>query len=181
MARLREFYEKEVIPALKKEFGFTNPMEVPRFEKIVVNMGVGEAVTNGKLVDAAMSDLGLITGQKPQAQPGAHLGGGVQAAREHADRMQGDAARRAHVRVLRPAREPVAAAHPRLSRRADARASTAAATTRSASRSTSSFPEIDYDKIAQVFGMDITIVTTARTDEQALALLTHMKMPFRKN
>ena len=57
MARLREFYSKEVVPALKKDFGFTNPMEVPKFQKIVVNMGVGEAVTNGKLVDAAMADL----------------------------------------------------------------------------------------------------------------------------
>ena len=66
MARLREFYSKEVVPALKKDFGFTNPMEVPKFQKIVVNMGVGEAVTNGKLVDAAMADLGLITGQKPK-------------------------------------------------------------------------------------------------------------------
>ncbi|MDH5627863.1 MAG: 50S ribosomal protein L5, partial [Candidatus Krumholzibacteria bacterium] len=66
MARLREIYEKEVVPALRKDFGFKNVMEVPRIEKIVVNMGVGEAVSNGKLVDSAMDDLALITGQKPR-------------------------------------------------------------------------------------------------------------------
>ncbi|MCI0452077.1 MAG: 50S ribosomal protein L5, partial [Candidatus Latescibacteria bacterium] len=66
MARLKEFYNKEVVPALKKDFGFTNPLEVPQLKRIVVNMGVGEAVTNGKLVDAAMADLSLITGQRPR-------------------------------------------------------------------------------------------------------------------
>ena len=66
MARLKEFYVKEVAPALKKDFGFTSPMEIPQITKIVVNMGVGEATANGKLMDAAMADLGLITGQKPR-------------------------------------------------------------------------------------------------------------------
>ena len=180
MARLREFYSKEVVPALKKDFGFTNPMEVPKFQKIVVNMGVGEAVTNGKLVDAAMADLGLITGQKPKLNR-ARISVAAFKLRENMPigckvTLRGERMYEFFDRLVNLSLPRIRDFRGVPTRGFDGRGNYTLGI-----KEHIIFPEIDYDKIAQVFGMDITIVTSARTDEQALALLTHMKMPFRKN
>ena len=115
--------------------------------KIVVNMGVGEAVANPKAMDGAVSDLTAITGQKPLVTRATKIDRGLQTARGHADRREGDAARRAHVRVLRQIRQHRAAPHPRFPRHVAHVRSTAAATTRSASSEQLVFPEINYDKV----------------------------------
>ena len=180
MARLREFYSKEVVPALKKDFGFTNPMEVPKFQKIVVNMGVGEAVTNGKLVDAAMADLGLITGQKPKLNR-ARISVAAFKLRENMPigckvTLRGERMYEFYDRLVNLSLPRIRDFRGVPTRGFDGRGNYTMGI-----KEHIIFPEIDYDKIAAPFGMDITIVTSARTDEQALALLTHMKMPFRKN
>jgi large subunit ribosomal protein L5 len=180
MVRLRQFYESEVIPALKKDFGFTNPMEIPKFTKIVVNMGVGEAVTNGKLVDAAMSDLGLITGQKPRLNR-ARISVAAFKLRENMPigckvTLRGDRMYEFYDRLVNLSLPRIRDFRGVPSKGFDGRGNYTMGI-----KEHIIFPEIDYDKIAAPFGMDITIVTSARTDEQALALLTHMKMPFRKN
>jgi large subunit ribosomal protein L5 len=180
MARLREFYQKEVVPALKKDFGFTNPMEVPKFTKIVINMGVGEAVTNGKLVDSAMADLGLISGQKPRLNR-ARISVAAFKLRENMPigckvTLRGDRMYEFYDRLVNLSLPRIRDFRGVPTRGFDGRGNYTLGV-----KEHIIFPEIDYDKIAQPFGMDITIVTTARTDEQALSLLTHMKMPFRKN
>ena len=180
MARLRTFYEKEVVPALKKDFGFTNPMEVPRFKKIVVNMGVGEAVANGKLIDSATSDLGLITGQKPRMNR-ARISVAAFKLRENMPigckvTLRGERMYEFFDRLVNLSLPRIRDFRGVPTKGFDGRGNYTLGV-----KEHIIFPEIDYDKIAQVFGMDITIVTSAPTDEQALALLTHMKMPFRKN
>ena len=180
MVTLRKFYQTEVIPALKKDFGFSNPMEIPKFEKIVVNMGVGEAVTNGKLVDAAMADLGLITGQKPKLNR-ARVSVAAFKLRENMPigckvTLRSDRMYEFYDRLVNLSLPRIRDFRGVPTRGFDGRGNYTLGV-----KEHIIFPEIDYDKIAQSFGMDITIVTTARTDEQALALLTHMKMPFRKN
>ena len=180
MARLREYYEKEVVPALKKEFGIENIMEVPRIDKIVVNMGVGDAVTNAKLVDAAMDDLALITGQKPRLNR-ARVSVAAFKLRENMPigckvTLRGERMYEFFDRLVNLSLPRIRDFRGISSRGFDGRGNFTMGI-----KEHIIFPEIEYDKIAQVFGMDITIVTSARTDEQALALLTHMKMPFRKN
>jgi len=155
-------------------------MEVPRIEKIVVNMGVGEAVTNAKLVDAAMDDLALITGQRPRMNR-ARVSVAAFKLRENmpigckvtlrSDRMYEFYDRLVNLSLPRI----------RDFRGVSARGFDGRGNFTMGIKEHIIFPEIEYDKITQVFGMDITIVTSARTNEQALALLTHMKMPFRKN
>ncbi|MDH4038619.1 MAG: 50S ribosomal protein L5 [Candidatus Krumholzibacteria bacterium] len=180
MARLREIYEKEVVPALRKDFGFKNVMEVPRIEKIVVNMGVGEAVSNGKLVDSAMDDLALITGQKPRLNR-ARVSVAAFKLRENMPigckvTLRGERMYEFYDRLVNVSLPRIRDFRGVPSRGFDGRGNFTMGI-----KEHIIFPEIEYDKIVQVFGMDITIVTSARTDEQALALLTHMKMPFRKN
>jgi large subunit ribosomal protein L5 len=180
MARLREYYEKEVVPTLQKEFDFKNVMEVPRMQKIVVNMGVGEAVSNGKLVDSAMDDLARITGQKPRLNR-ARISVAAFKLRENMPigckvTLRGDRMYEFYDRLVNLSLPRIRDFRGVPSRGFDGRGNFTMGV-----KEHIIFPEIEYDKIVQVFGMDITIVTSARTDEQALALLTHMKMPFRKN
>lgn len=180
MATLREYYEKEVIPILRKEFDFKNVMEVPRISKIVVNMGVGEAVSNGKLVDSAMDDLALITGQKPRLNR-ARVSVAAFKLREKMPigckvTLRGERMYEFYDRLVNLSLPRI-----RDFRGVSARGFDGRGNFTMGVKEHIIFPEIEYDKIAQIFGMDITIVTSARTDEQALALLTHMKMPFRKN
>ena len=180
MTRLHEYYEKEVIPTLRKEFGFKNIMEVPRMEKIVVNMGVGEAVSNGKLVDSAMADLALITGQKPRLNR-ARISVAAFKLRENMPigckvTLRGERMYEFYDRLVNLSLPRI-----RDFRGVPARGFDGRGNFTMGIKEHIIFPEIEYDKIVQVFGMDITIVTSARTDEQALALLTHMRMPFRKN
>jgi large subunit ribosomal protein L5 len=180
MARLQDFYQKDVIPALTKEFGFKNVMQVPRMQKIVVSMGVGEAVANAKLVDAAMSDLGLITGQKPRLNR-ARVSVAAFKLREGMPigckvTLRGERMYEFYDRLVNLSLPRIRDFRGVPTRGFDGRGNYTLGI-----KEHIIFPEIDYDKIVQAFGMDITIVTSARTDEEALALLTHMKMPFRKN
>ena len=177
--RLRDRFRTAVIPALMKERGYTNPFQVPRLEKIVINMGVGEGKENPKILDFATADLQTITGQKPvitrakksianfKLREGVPIGAKVtlRGARmfEFLDRL---------INVALPRVRDFRGVPPK---GFDGRGNYALGL-----REQLIFPEIVYDKIDKVRGMDINIVTTARTDEEARALLTHLGMPFRE-
>jgi large subunit ribosomal protein L5 len=178
-ARLKERFTKEVAPALMKEFAITNPMAVPRLEKIVVNMGVGEATQNAKVLDPAVNELGQITGQKPvvtrakksiasfKVRAGMPIGAMVTLRGEHMyeffDRLVNIALPR--VRDFRGVS----------TRSFDGRGNYTLGL-----REQLIFPEIDYAKVDKSRGMNVTIVTTAKNDNEARALLKHMGMPFRQ-
>ena len=175
--RLQERYEAEVRPALMQEFGYQNPMQVPRLDKIVINMGVGEAVQDAKKIDAAVGDLSAITGQRPvvikarqsiatfKLRQGMPVGVKVTLRRqrmyEFLDRLITVALPR--VRDFRGVS----------TRSFDGRGNYALGL-----REQLVFPEIDYDRVDTVRGMDIVIVTTAKTDAEAKALLKGFDMPF---
>jgi large subunit ribosomal protein L5 len=177
--RLRERYRKVVVPTLMKELAHTNPFQVPRLEKIVVNMGVGEGKDNAKALDSAAADLGAITGQRPvitrakrsianfKLRAGSPIGAKVtlRGARmyEFLDRL---------INVALPRVRDFRGVMPKAF---DGRGNYALGL-----REQVIFPEIVYDKIDKVRGMDVIIVTTAKTDEEAKALLTHLGMPFRE-
>jgi len=177
--RLREKYRSEVMGALMKHFGYSNIMQVPRLQKIVVNMGVGDAISNSKLLDAAVEDLRKITGQAPQ----------ITRARKSIANFKLREGMPIGARVtLRGARmyeffdRLVNVALPRIrdfrgvpSKSFDGRGNYTLGL-----KEQISFPEIQYDKIMQLMGMDITFVTTAKTDDESRQLLTFMNMPFRK-
>lgn len=177
--RLKERYRSEIIPALMKEFKYTNVQAVPRLRKIVVNMGLGEAIQNAKLLDSAGRELGLITGQKPvitrarksisnfKLRKNMPIGAMVtlrgNTMYEFFDRLANVALPR--VRDFRG-----------LSTRAfDGRGNYSIGL-----RDQLVFPEVDYAKVEKVKGMNISIVTGARTDAEALALLKRMGLPFRQ-
>jgi large subunit ribosomal protein L5 len=176
-ARLRERYRQEILPQLQQELGLPGPMRVPRLEKIVVNMGVGEAVRDSKLLDAAVEDLAVITGQRPvvtkarksiaafKLREGMSIGARVtlRGARmwEFLDRLLSTALPRIRdFRGLNP-------------KSFDGHGNYSIGVTEQLI-----FPEIDYDKVASVRGMDITIVTTARDDDEGRALLRALGFPF---
>ncbi|MBI2491663.1 MAG: 50S ribosomal protein L5 [Candidatus Rokubacteria bacterium] len=178
-ARLRLTYQAAVLPALMKERGYANPWQVPRLDKIVINMGVGEGRENAKVLDFATADLQSITGQKPivtrakksianfKLREGVPIGAKVtlRGARmyEFLDRL---------VNVALPRVRDFKGVPPK---GFDGRGNYALGL-----REQVIFPEIVYDKVDKIRGMDINIVTTARTDEEAKALLTHLGMPFRE-
>jgi large subunit ribosomal protein L5 len=176
---MREKYQKEVVPALRKQFGYKNMMEVPKFEKIVVNMGVGDAIQNSKILDAAMEDLSAITGQKPKLcrarlsvasfklREGMPVGCKVT--------LRGDRMYEFYDRLVNLSLPRIRDFRGVPNKSFDGRGNYTLGI-----KEHIIFPEIEYDKIMQMFGMDITIVTSARNDEQALSLLTLMNMPFRK-
>jgi large subunit ribosomal protein L5 len=179
MNRLREHYDAKVLPSLKKRFGFRNPMEAPRLVKIVVNMGVGEAVANPKAIDGAVSDLVAITGQKPvvtragksvatyKLRAGMQIGAKVTL---RGERMYAFFDKLVNI-VLPRIRDFRGMSRSSL----DGRGNYALGL-----REQLVFPEVNYDKIDMVRGMDIVIVTTAQNDEHALAFLEEMGMPLRK-
>ncbi|MDI6828321.1 MAG: 50S ribosomal protein L5 [Armatimonadota bacterium] len=179
MARLKELYKKEVVPAMMKQFGYKNIMEVPRIEKIVINMGVGQAVQEPKLLDGAVRDISLITGQRPvvtkakksianfKIRAGMRIGAKVTL---RGDRMYEFLDRL--LNVVLPRVRDFGGVSPNSF---DGRGNFAMGL-----KEQLVFPEIDYDKIDKVRGMDIIIVTTAKTDEEARALLKLMGMPFRE-
>jgi large subunit ribosomal protein L5 len=175
--RLRARYRDELVPALKEQLGLVNKMQVPRLEKVVVNMGVGEAVKDGRLLDAALEDLATITGQKAvvtkarksiagfKLREGMAIGAKVTLRGaymwEFVDRLVSLALPR--IRDFRG-----------LSPRAfDGHGNYTLGVTEQLI-----FPEIDYDKVVKVTGMDITIVTTATTDDEGRALLSALGFPF---
>lgn len=178
MSRLKEYYKKEVVPALIKAFDYKNPMEVPRLVKIVVNMGLGEAVQNVKILDRAVEEMTMIVGQKPvitkarksiatfKLRQGMSIGCCVTLRQERMyeflDRLVNVALPR--VRDFRgiPAKS------------FDGRGNFALGL-----KEQIIFPEIEYDKVEKIRGMNIAIVTTAKTDDEARQLLKLMGMPFR--
>ncbi|WP_022847340.1 MULTISPECIES: 50S ribosomal protein L5 [unclassified Desulfurobacterium] len=177
--RLKEMYKKEIIPALQKKFNYKNVMEIPKIEKIVVNMGVGEAVQNIKALENAMRDLELITGQKPsvrrakRSEAGFKLRQGMPIGAKvtlRGDRMYDFLDRL--ISIALPRVRDFKGLSPRSF---DGRGNYNFGLTEQVV-----FPEIDYDKVDAIRGMNITIVTTAKTDEEAKALLEAFGFPFRK-
>ena len=178
MARLKDYYQKEVVPALIGKFGYKNRMEVPKLEKIVLNMGLGEAIQNVKILESASAEIGALTGQKPvitkarksiatfKLRKGMSVGCMVTLRKERMyeffDRL---------VNVAIPRIRDFRGIPPSSF---DGRGNFAMGI-----KEQFIFPEIDYDKIDKVKGMNVVIVTTARTDEEARHLLKLMGMPFR--
>ena len=179
MARLKDQYREEVAPALKERFGIENPMRVPRLEKIVVNMGVGEAAQNSRALDGAMEDLAKITGQKPQVRrarksiagfkirEGMPVGARVtlrgERMWEFLDRL---------ISVALPRVRDFRGISPNSF---DGRGNFALGV-----KEQLIFPEISYDSIDATRGLDVAVVTTAETDEEARELLRLLGMPFRE-
>jgi len=178
MSRLKETYQTDLMPALTKEFSYTSPMEVPRLEKIVLNMGLGEAIQNIKVLDAAMEELTLIAGQRPvvtrarqsiasfKLREGMPIGCMVTLRKrmmyDFFDKLVNVALPR--VRDFRGLSD----------KSLDGRGNFTLGI-----KEHIIFPEIEYDKIDKIKGLNITIVTTAKTDEEGKALLKMMGMPFK--
>ena len=179
MSRLRDQYENEIKDAMVKKFGYKNVMEIPKLDKVVVNMGVGEAKENANILEAAMGDMEIITGQKPIAtrsknsianfkiREGMPIGCKVtlrgEKMYEFVDRL---------VNLALPRVRDFRGVNPNAF---DGRGNYALGI-----KEQLIFPEIEYDKIDKVRGMDIIFVTTAKTDEEARELLTLFNMPFAK-
>jgi large subunit ribosomal protein L5 len=177
--RLKKYYEEKVLPELRKKFEYANTMEAPKLVKIVVNMGVGEAITNAKLLDGAAVELGTITGQKPsirrakksianfKLRKGQAIGAMVTLRRarmwEFLDRLVNIAIPR--IRDFRGVP----------TRSFDGRGNYTLGLTEQII-----FPEINYDRVDKIRGMDVTFVTTAKTDEEGRELLRLLQMPFRQ-
>jgi large subunit ribosomal protein L5 len=177
-ARLKLRYRKEVVPALMKELGLKNPNEVPKLQKIVLNMGLGEALANNKIMESAVDQLGAITGQKPiitrsrkaianfKLREGQAIGAAVTLRN---DRMYEFLDRLINVALPRV----------RDFKGVPAKAFDGRGNYTMGVREQIIFPEINYDQIEKVKGLNISFVTTARNDEQGLALMRHFGMPFR--
>ncbi|MGA3056142.1 MAG: 50S ribosomal protein L5 [Candidatus Korobacteraceae bacterium] len=176
---MRDRYYKDVLPALMKEFDLDNPMAAPKLEKIIVNMGVGEATQNAKLIDPAVGEVGQITGQKPvitrarksiaafKVREGMPIGVMVT--------LRGDRMYEFFDRLVNVALPRVRDFRGVPTKSFDGRGNFTLGV-----RDQLIFPEIDYAKVEKLKGMNITIVTSAGTDDQARALLKHMGMPFRQ-
>jgi large subunit ribosomal protein L5 len=177
--RLKEKYEKEVVPALMEKFNYDNIMQVPVVEKIVINMGVGDAVQNSKVLDNAVEELTAISGQKPvitrakKSIAGFKLREGMPIGTKVTLRQE---------RMYEFLDKLISVSLPRVrdfrgisSKSFDGRGNYTLGV-----REQLIFPEVDYDKVSKVRGMDIVIVTTAKTDEEGRELLTLLGMPYRK-
>jgi large subunit ribosomal protein L5 len=177
VSALRERYTSEAVPALRKQFGYENPMEVPRIQKIVVNIGLGEALQNAKAIDAATGDLTMITGQKPivtrarrsiaqfRLRTGNPIGLKVTL---RGERMWDFLERFTRVALPRI----------RDFRGVPAKSFDGRGNYSIGLREQLAFPEIDYDKVDRLRGLEISIVTTAKTDEESKRLLELLGMPF---
>jgi large subunit ribosomal protein L5 len=179
VARLKEFYDSEIVAKMKEKFGYTNPMQVPKLDKIVVNMGVGEAKENVKVLESAVRDMEIITGQKAvitkskksianfKIREGMPIGCKVtlrgEKMYEFADRL---------INLALPRVRDFRGVNPN---GFDGRGNYSMGI-----KEQLIFPEIEYDKVDKVRGMDICFVTTANTDEEARYLLTLFNMPFSK-
>jgi len=178
--RLFEKYNNEIKKNLSSKFNYKSIMQVPRLEKIVVNMGVGDAISNSKLLDSAVEELGLITGQKPiitkakksiatfKLREGMPIGCKVT--------LRGEKMYDFLDKLINISLPRVRDFRGLSTSSFDGRGNYSLGV-----KEQLIFPEIDYDKIAKIRGMDIIIVTTANTDEEARTLLTEMGMPFKKN
>jgi len=177
-ARLQEYYEKEIVPQLMEEMGYKNPMQVPRLVKIVINMGIGEATQNIKVLDAAVEELAIITGQRPiirrakksiaafKLKAGMPIGCKVTLRRE---RMYDFLDKLIHFALPRV----------RDFKGLSAKSFDGRGNYTIGIREHIIFPEINYDKIDKIKGMNITFVTTAKTDKEGKALLKKLGLPLR--
>lgn len=177
--RLKEKYQKEIAPTLSKEFSYKNPMSIPKLEKIVLNMGLGEAVQNAKILDAAVNDLMAIAGQRPvvtkakksiaafKLREGMSIGAMVT--------LRGDRMYEFLDRFISITLPRVRDFRGVSSKSFDGRGNYTIGL-----RDQLIFPEIDFGKVDKARGMNVCIVTTATTDEEARALLRHLGMPFRQ-
>ncbi len=177
-ARLKERYRDEVVPALMREFGYTNVMQVPKLEKAVLNIGLGEAITNAKAIDAAVGDLQQITGQKPvvtrakrsvaafKLRTGMPIGAKVT--------LRGDRMYEFFDRLVNIALPRIRDFRGVSPNAFDGRGNFTLGMTEQIA-----FPEIDYDRVDKVRGLEIAFVTTARNDEEGRRLLALLGMPFR--
>jgi large subunit ribosomal protein L5 len=179
VSRLREHYQNIVVPTLMKEFQYRNPMEVPRLHKIVVNIGLGEAIQNPKALDNAMRDLSLITGQKPIVTRAKKS---IAAFRLRKGMPIGLTVTLRGERMYEFLDRLMNAALPRLRdfRGVSPNSFDGRGNYTLGLREQLIFPEIDYDKIDKIRGMEVTIVTSARTDPEARRLLELLGMPFQK-
>jgi len=176
--RLRDTYRSQVVPALMKEFGYKNPMQVPKVERVVLNVGMGEAIQNVKLLESAVNELGTITGQRPvvtkakKAIAGFKLRQGMPIGAKVTLRSD---------RMYEFLDRLVTLALPRIRdfRGVSPKAFDGRGNYTLGLKEQLIFPEIKYDSVASIHGMDITIVTTARTNDEGKALLRHLGMPFR--
>ncbi len=178
--RLRQRYEQEVAPQLMKEFQYTNPMQVPRLDKVVLNIGVGEATQNAKALDAAVRDLAMISGQKPIVRRARKS---IAAFKLRAGQPVGVAVTLRGARMYEFLDRFMNTALPRLrdfrgvpTKSFDGRGNYTVGV-----KEQLIFPEIEYDKIDKVRGLEVTVVTTARTDAEARRLLELLGMPFAKS
>lgn len=177
--RLHAHYESEVRPALQKQFGYKNPMQVPKIEKIVLNMGVGDGVNDSKTVDAAAAELALITGQKPIITRSKQSIAGFKI-RENMPIGTKVTLRRAHMYEFLDRLVNIAMPRIRDFRGVSPKSFDGKGNYSLGLKEQLIFPEINYDKVDKVRGMDITIVTTAQNDDEARALLAGFNFPFRK-
>jgi len=179
MARLQQIYREKIVPQLKGELGLSNPMEVPKILKITVNMGVGEAVADRKLMDAAVADLTKITGQKPQICKSKKA---IAAFKLREGLAIGCKVTLRGARMYEFLDRLISVAMPRIRdfRGVSPRAFDGRGNYTLGVREQIIFPEIQYDAIDQVRGMDITITTSARDNAQGRALLSAFNFPFRK-
>ena len=176
--RFRERYETELRQALMAEFGYKNPMQVPRLDKIIVNVGVGEASQNGKALDAASGDLRIITGQQPSVRKAKKS---VAAFKLREGMPVGLKVTLRGVRMLEFLDRLISVALPRIRDfRGIAAKFDGHGNLTLGLREQLVFPEIDYDKIDKLRGFEITIVTTADTDAEGRSLLAALGMPFRR-
>ena len=179
MSRLREQYKNEIVDAMMKKFGYKNLMEVPKIDKIVVNMGVGEAKENAKLLEAAMKDMETITGQKAVATKAKNSVANFKIREGMAigckTTLRGEKMYEFMDRLINLALPRV-----RDFRGVNANAFDGRGNYALGIKEQLIFPEIEYDKVDKIRGMDIIFVTTAKTDEEARELLTLFNMPFAK-
>jgi large subunit ribosomal protein L5 len=180
LPRLKGKYTNEVVPALKKKFGYKNIMQVPKLEKIVVNIGVGDAIQNAKLLDAAVTDLTALCGQKPIVTRSKKA---ISNFKLRANIPIGCAVTLRQDRMYEFFDRLVNVAIPRIrdfrgmpSNSFDGRGNYTMGL-----KEQIIFPEIDYDKVEKIRGMNITVCTTAKTDEEGMELLRSLGMPFRKS
>lgn len=179
MARLKDKYNEEVVPALKKEFSYKNPMSVPKLQKIVINIGMGEAIANAKAMDAAVNDLSIISGQKPvvtkakksiaafKLREGMSIGAMVT--------LRGDQMYEFLDRFISLTLPRVRDFRGISPKSFDGRGNYTIGL-----KDQLIFPEIDFGKVDRARGLNVSIVTTAKTDEEARALLRFLGMPFRQ-
>jgi large subunit ribosomal protein L5 len=178
MSRLKERYSKEIIPAMSKEYGYQNIMAIPKLEKIVINIGLGEAIQNAKLLDNASEELGQITGQKPvitrakksiasfKLRKGMPIGCSVT--------LRGKRMYEFFDRLVNTALPRVRDFRGLSTKSFDGRGNYTLGL-----RDQLIFPEIDYAKVSKIKGMNVCVVTTAKTDDEARTLLRLLGMPFR--